>query len=122
MGSFDKERAVSLAFQPDGTLLAVGTAKYVYLMDSTGKELARIPHMDTVNSVSFSADKNYLATASSTLLQVWAIDKIELIQRADLIPAACSRLFENLSQAQWKAFFGSENPKPLCENLPVPQE
>jgi WD40 repeat protein len=122
VGSFDKERAVSLAFQPDGTRLAVGTAKYVYLMDSIGKELARIPHMDTVNSVSFSADGNYLATASSTLLQVWAIDKIELIQRADLIPAACSRLFENLSQAQWKTFFGGEDPKPLCENLPVPQE
>jgi len=122
MGSFNKERAVSLAFDPDGTLLAVGTAKYVHLIDSTGKELARIPHIDTVNSVSFSGDGNYLATTTSTLLQVWAIDQIELIKRDDLIPAACSRLVRNFDTAQWSTFFGQEKYKTLCENLPVPQE
>jgi WD40 repeat protein len=122
VGTFDKERVVSLAFRPDGTQLAVGTAKYVYLMDNTGKELARVPHMDTVNSVSFSADGSYLATASATLLQVWAIDKIELIKRDDLIPAACSHLFENLSKTQWEAFFKGDTYQRLCENLPEPKE
>jgi WD40 repeat protein len=122
VGSFDKERPVSLAFHPDGNLLAVGTAKYVHLLDSTGKELARIPHIDTVNSVSFSVDGNYLATASSTVLQVWAIDQIELIKRDDLIPAACSRLVTNFDTAQWSTLFGQEKYKTLCENLPVPQE
>jgi WD40 repeat protein len=122
VGSFDKERAVSLAFRPDGTLLAVGTAKYVYLMDNTGKELARISHMDTVNGVSFSADGSYLATASATLFQVWALDKIELIQRDRLIPAACSHLFENLSRTQWETFFAGETYQRLCENLPEPKE
>ena len=90
-------------------------------MDSTGKELARIPHLDTVNGVSFSADGKYLATASSTLLQIWEIDKIQLIKSDELIQAGCSRLFENFDPAQWSTFFGNEKYKTLCETLPVPE-
>ena len=119
--SFNKARAVSLAFHPDGTLFAVGTASQVYLMDIAGKELARIPHLDTVNGVSFSADGKYLATASSTLLQIWEIDKIQLIKSDELIQAGCSRLFENFDPAQWSTFFGNEKYKTLCETLPVPE-
>jgi WD40 repeat protein/cell division protein FtsB len=121
VASFNRERAVSLAFHPDGILFAVGTANQVYLMDLEGKELARIPHRDTVNSVSFSAEGKYLATASSTLLQVWELNKIELIKSDELIPAACSRLFENFDPAQWSTFFGNEKYKTLCESLPVPE-
>ena len=39
----------------------------------------------------------------------------------ELIPAACSRLFENFDPAQWSTFFGSEKYKTLCDNLPVPE-
>jgi hypothetical protein len=56
------------------------------------------------------------------VLQVWAIDQIELIKRDDLIPAACSRLVTNFNTAQWSTLFGQEKYKTLCENLPVPQE
>jgi WD40 repeat protein len=121
VASFNKARAVSLAFHPDGASFAVGTASQVYLMDGEGKELARIPHLDTVNSVSFSADGKYLATASSTLLQIWEIDRLQLIESDELIPAACSRLFENFDPAQWSTFFGNEKYKTLCDNLPVPE-
>jgi WD40 repeat protein len=121
VASFNKERAVSLAFHPEGTLFAVGTATQVYLMDIGGKELARIPHLDTVNGVSFSADGKYLATASSTLLQIWEIDKIQLIKSEALLPAACSRLFENFDPAQWSTFFGNEKYKTLCDSLAVPE-
>ena len=121
VASFDKARAVSLVFHPDGTSFAVGTGTHVYLMDIEGKELARIPHLDTVNGVSFSADGKYLATASSTLLQIWELDKIELIKSDELIPAACSRLFENFDPAQWSTFFGNEKYKTLCDSLPVPE-
>ena len=119
--SFDKGRAVSLAFHPEGTSFAVGTATHVYLMDIEGKELARIPHRDTVNGVSFSADGKYLATASSTLLQIWEIDNLQLIKSDELIPAACSRLFENFDPVQWSTFFGNEKYKTLCDTLPVPE-
>lgn len=115
--SLNNERAVSLAIHPQKSLLAVGTATHVYITDFAGKELARIPFMDTVNDVSFSADGKYLATASSTLLQIWDLEKIQLVETEDLVSVACSRLFENLSQAQWKTFFPGDSYTPLCDNL-----
>jgi WD40 repeat protein len=127
VSSLIKEQAVSLAFNPEGTRLAVGTAKNVFLIDIiSGKEVARIPHTDIVNGVSYSPDGKYLATVSSKVLQLWDIAKLRRIEikseSKDLISAACSRLFENLSRAQWETFFGNEEYKPLCENLPEPQE
>jgi WD40 repeat protein len=119
--SFDKERAVSLAFQPGGTILAIGTARYVYLVNTAGQELARIPHTDTVNGVSFSGDGKYLATASSTLLQVWELAKIDLVENDHLIGAACSRLFQNFSVSQWESFFRGEQYEPLCADLQTPE-
>jgi hypothetical protein len=92
-------------------------------MDPTsGKELARIPHMSTVNGVSFSADGNYLATTSSQSLQFWAMSKIQQVKSEDLIPATCSYLFENFSLEQWRTFFGSDPYQAMCENLSQPQE
>jgi WD40 repeat protein len=90
-------------------------------MNTAGQELARIPHMDTVNGVSFSADGSYLATASSTLLQVWELAKIELVENDHLIDAACSRLFQNFSVAQWESFFRGEEYQPLCKDLQTPE-
>ncbi len=120
--SFVKEQATSLAFNPAGTLLAAGTAKNVYLIDpNTGEEVARIPHIDIVNGVSFSADGTMLATASSKVLQFWNIKDIQQIKRDHLVPAACSRLLENFDAAQWQALFGDEQYRTLCENLPIPK-
>ena len=127
LSNFIKEQAVSLAFNPEGTRLAIGTAKNVFLMDvMSGKEVARIPHTDIVNGVSYSQDGKYLATASSKVLQLWGTTSLRQIEikgeSKDLISAACSRLFENLSQVQWETFFGTEAYQPLCENLPNPQQ
>jgi WD40 repeat protein len=120
--SSTKEQAVSLSFNPFGTLLAVGTSDNVYLLDpTTGREIARIPHIDIVNGVSFSADGKTLATGSSKVLQFWDVSKIQRIRKDDLVPTACSRLVRNFDTAQWNALFGSEKYRTLCENLPVPQ-
>lgn len=120
--SFIKEQAVSLSLNPEGTLLAVGTANNVYLMDvATGQEIARIPHIDIVSSVSFSFDGSTLATASSKTLQFWNIASIRQIKTDDLVPTACSRLVRNLDAAQWSTFFGVQPYRALCEDLPVPE-
>jgi WD40 repeat protein len=120
--SFVKEQAASLAFHPNGTLLAVGTAKNVYLMEvASGREVARIPHLSTVNGVSFSIDGNYLATASSQALKFWDMAKLRQIKSDQLIPAACSYLYENFSSAQWEQFFAGEPYEPLCKDLPTPE-
>lgn len=122
VASVSKGQVTSLAFHPDGTLLAMGTARNVYLLDTKdGKELARIPHLSTVNGVSFSADGSYLATASSQTLQFWELSQIQQITSNDLIPATCSHLFENFSTAQWGALFAGEEYQTLCESLPVPE-
>jgi hypothetical protein len=70
-----------------------------------------------VNDVSFSADGKYLATTSSTLLQIWELDKIQLVESEDLISVACSRLFENFSRPQWETFFPGDPYTPLCGTL-----
>ena len=120
---FRKEQAVSLAFNPEGTRLAVGTARNAFIIDiPNGEEVARIPHTDIVSGVSYSPDGVYLATVSSKVLQLWETEKIQRIEikseRDALIESACSRLFENLSQAQWQTFFGREEYQLLCNELP----
>lgn len=111
-----KEQAASMAVNPKGTLLAVGTAKNVFLIDTAGgKEIARIPHRDLVSGISFSPDGKYLTTASYKVLQVWEVAKIEQIRSDDLIPAACSRLVGQFDETQLEAQF--DDSAILCENL-----
>jgi WD40 repeat protein len=120
--SFIKEQAVSLSLNPQGTWLAVGTAENVYLMDAaTGEEIARIPHIDIVNDVSFSLDETTMATASSKTLQLWSLASIEQIKRDNLVSTACSRLVKNLDAAQWNTLFGEQEYRTLCQSLPVPE-
>ena len=115
-----KEQAVSMSFNPNGSLLAIGTAGNVYLIDTaTGEEVARIPHVDIVNGVSFTADGSTLATASSRAIQFWDITKIQKIEKGDLVTNACLHLTENFSEAKWKDLFREEPYRILCENLPV---
>ena len=114
--SLIKEQAASLALNPKGTLLAVGTGRNVYLIDtSSGHEVARIPHHDLVSGVSFSSDGKYLATSSYKVLQVWEITKIEQIKREDLITTACSRLVGKFNETQLNTLFDESGL--LCENL-----
>lgn len=116
LSSLIKEQAASLAVNARGTLLAVGTAKNVFLINTaSGKEIARIPHRDLVSGVSFSPDGKYLTTASYKVLQVWEIGKIEQINSDELIPAACSRLAGQFNETQLEALF--DDSAILCENL-----
>ena len=114
-----KEPAFSLAFNAKGDILAVGTAKTVYLINpSTGEEINRIPQADIVTSVSFSGDTNTLITASSNVLQIWDINSLQRIKSDQIVETACSRLIRNFDAAQWFAFFGNELYSPLCKGLP----
>ena len=121
IASIRKESVYSLAFDPSGERLAVGTTNTVYLVDpQTVKEAARIPHAGRVVGVSFSADGNIMATASLKTIQFWDTTKLQTIRADDLVNAACARLTANFSEAQWSSLFGKEEYRVLCEGLPVP--
>lgn len=121
VNSIRKDSIYSLAFNPSGTRLAVGTTNTVYLIDpSTVKEAARIPQPGRVIGISYSTDGEIMATAALKAVQFWEVPKIIDIQSDRLVTVACSRLTANFSQAQWSNLFGSEPYKVLCENLPVP--
>jgi len=116
-----KESASSLAFNPDNTLLAVGTTDHAFLINlSTFEEFARIPHAGSVNSVTFSPDGQTIMTSSLKTLQFWELAKIQEVRKERIVEIACQRLIENLSRDQWSALFDAEEFRPLCANLPTP--
>lgn len=119
LATINRELAYSMAFNPRNDRLAIGTTNYVYLIDSVnGEESARLPLTGAVNGVSFSADGNTLVTSSLRVIQFWDVTKIKNITTDNLVQTACSRLTENLTEAQWSALFGEKPYRLLCENLP----
>ena len=114
-----KEPAYSLAFNAQGTILAIGGAKTIYLIDPrTGSEINRIPQANIVTNLSFAGGTNNLLSASSNILQVWDIDSLQKIETSRIVETSCSRLIRNFDAAQRAAFFGDENYPPLCMGLP----
>ncbi len=96
-----KPQALAMTFSPDGTRLAVGTARNVFLIDTaSGQEIARIPNADLVNDISFSSDGQLLTIATSNLIQTWELGSMQPIH--DLVQAACARVGRNLDESQWK--------------------
>ena len=121
IGSIRKETVHSMAFSPDGTQLAVGTTNTVYLIDPlTVKEMARIPHAGVVAGISYRSGNNIMATTSLRSIQYWDMTRIQALHADDLVDAACKRLRENFSEAQWSNLFGGQVYDTLCDQLPVP--
>ena len=113
----------ALAFSSDNQWLAGGgSTSYAYLWDTkTVQEMARVAHGNPVTSVSFSPDGTQLLTVSRKVVRIWDINSIRLVPKEDLIPFACSHLVSNLSQEMWTNFFGEEEYRPICPNLPEPE-
>jgi RNA polymerase sigma factor (sigma-70 family) len=66
------EHAYSVAFSPDGTLLAGGAGGVLYLWDlTTGAEKLRIENKQGRLHVAFSPDGKLLASGSNDLVQLW---------------------------------------------------
>jgi WD40 repeat protein len=119
--SIRKEAVYSLAFNPTGARLAVGSTNAVYLIDTSKvEEIARIPHAGKVTGISYSLDGNVMATASLKAVQFWNVTKVDGVETDNLIQSACSRLTMNFSQAQWSNLFGAEPYRVLCDSLPTP--
>jgi WD40 repeat protein len=113
----------TLAFSPDDTVLAGGSSSgFAYLWNtSTREEVSRIPHSDPVTSVSFSLDGAQLFTVSRKVVRIWDVKSIRRVPREQLISFACAHLVANLSQSAWTLFFGDEQYRLICPNLPEPE-
>lgn len=112
--------ALSLAFSPDDTLLAVGDSSgYAYLFDlALWEEIARLPHADKITSVSFSPEGKRLVTVTRKIALLWDFPSIETVRRENLQETACGRLTANLDESKWKSLFTDEY-RLICPNLPA---
>jgi hypothetical protein len=70
-----QDRANTLAFSPDGHLLAVGSSLGIYFYDSqTGQQVRFIPTQTWVRSLAFSPDGESLVTGSyDPLVRLWRV-------------------------------------------------
>ncbi len=128
-GSFDPAgedfsingEALSMEFSPDNKWLAVGDSTgFVYLFDlGLHEEIARLPHVDKVTSISFLSNGLELATASRKTVLFWDIPFIPQILSTDLLENACSRMIHNFDQSKWELLFFDEEYRPICPNLPA---
>jgi WD40 repeat protein len=112
---------LTVDFSPDNHWLAIGSsAQLAYLWDmTTAQEVARIPHVDEVTSVSFSVDGKILATVSRKVVELWDAAAIPLVDSEGLITTSCGRLTSNLSKTTWKLLFLEEEYRMICPDLPV---
>jgi len=71
-------------YSPDGRYLALATSIGVYVYDAqTLEELSFFEATSPVEKIAFSPDGVYLASAAETLVQVWRLDKEELLYTLD---------------------------------------
>jgi len=112
-------QTLALDFSPDDRWLAAGgSSNFAYLWDlSIGEEVSRLPHSQSVTSVSFSQDGNLLATVSRKVIQLWDVPALPLVPTGELINVACTHLTANMSDSEWSLIFPEEEYRPICPDL-----
>ena len=104
-----------LAFSPDGTLLAAGTADDLVrvwdVRDARNPQLRAVLHGHTerVWGVAFAPDNRTLATTGADrTVRVWDIDVEATAARV------CGTTTPHLSTRHWEQYFPGVEPRPLC--------
>ena len=106
----------SVAFNPDGTLLATGSddgsARLIRVAD--GAEIARLDHGNVVSAVAFSFDGTLLATGSDDgSARLWQMPEV-------LFDRLCrERVGRNLTAQEWQRHIGDREAwAPTCAEWP----
>jgi WD40 repeat protein len=109
----------ALAFSPDGKLVATGSSDHTarVMEAATGKELVRHQMNEPIFAVSFLGNSNLVVATqmSSNLVKISRI----IIDPAELIRDACSRLPRNLTREEWGRYLPGEPYRATCPNLPL---
>jgi WD40 repeat protein len=111
----------SVAFSPDGKLLASGSGdKKIILLDVVNRQPRGVPitgHQGAVWSVAFSPDGKLLASVSEdATVRLWDVDIESWLRRA------CHIANRNLTQEEWRRHMGNRPYRKTCPNLPGPEE
>ncbi len=106
----------SVAFSPDGKWVATGSWDHTarVMEAATGKELVRHQMNGPIIAVSFLGNPSLVVAADTTVLEISHI----IIDPAELIRDACSRLPRNLTREEWDRYLPGERYRATCPNLP----
>ncbi|NWF64775.1 MAG: TIR domain-containing protein [Chloroflexi bacterium] len=116
---FASDQTGSLAFDPAGERLFLGETDQILVVDvATGSEINRIRQKGAVTSLAFTPDGDSLLASSLRAIQLMDLTATTDIFDTTIISAACNRLTQNFSEAEWIFFFEEEPFRKLCESLP----
>lgn len=111
----------SIAFNASGDRLFIGETDQVLIFDlRTGTEVNRLRQKGEVIALAPLPDSTILLTASLRTLQFFDLANLKEVSGDEIVAAACNRLTQNFSAAEWDFFFGDEEYRSLCEALPGP--
>jgi WD40 repeat protein len=111
---------LSLAFSPNGEMLAMGNSSgFVYMFaTATLEEIFRIPNGAKVESIAFTPNGQTIGVPTRKAVQIWRVDKFTPVSDANLIATACSRLTANFSDVEWQDLFDNAPYQHTCPDLP----
>ena len=106
-------------FSPDGTRVATASADgTAAVFDAgSGEKICQLEHGGVVHAVAFSPDGTRLVTGCSDgFARIWIIEPGQLIEQA------VTRVTRNLTEQEWRRYFGGEPYRKTRADLPVPAE